>query len=44
VTKSKPGAMSCELTCSHSSSLIVQNSVEKKNLQRKYHCRYWQWL
>jgi hypothetical protein len=33
---SKPWAMSCELTCSQSSSLIVQNSREKnKNLTSK---------
>jgi hypothetical protein len=32
---SKPRAMSYELTCSHSSSLIAQNIVEKKNLTIK---------
>jgi hypothetical protein len=29
VAVSKPWAMSCELTCSQSSSLIVQYTVEK---------------
>jgi hypothetical protein len=30
VAVSKPKAMSCELTCSHSSSLVAQYSYEKK--------------
>jgi hypothetical protein len=31
VAVSKPRAMSCEFTCSQSSSLIAQNTVEKEN-------------
>jgi hypothetical protein len=35
VAVSKPRAMSYELTCSQSSLLIAQNTVEKKKLTRK---------
>jgi hypothetical protein len=31
----KPGAISCKLICSQSSSLVAQNSVLKKNNSRK---------
>jgi hypothetical protein len=34
VAVSKPRAMSCELTSSQSSSLIVQNSVEKNKINK----------
>jgi hypothetical protein len=35
VAKSKPAAMSCELTCLHSSSLIVQKLSWKKIIYNK---------
>jgi hypothetical protein len=35
VAMCKPRAMSIELTCSHSSSLIVQNSVEKNKFNNE---------
>jgi hypothetical protein len=35
VAVSKPWARSCELTCTQSSTLIAQNTVEKKKLTRK---------
>jgi hypothetical protein len=35
VATSKPRAMSSELTCSHSSSLIAQNSVEKNKFNNE---------
>jgi hypothetical protein len=34
VAATKPGAISCELTCLQSSSLIAQQSVEKKNINK----------
>jgi hypothetical protein len=34
VAVSKPRAMSCEFTCSQSSSLIAQNTFEKKKFNK----------